>query len=137
MNLPLFLLNFTNDFEKVYKQRHNTSSKLYWLHILSRVDIKYLCFKNKGIYESKTTLLQYLILLQIEKNQKLSLKNIAENIGCNVNLVLKEISGLIYNKSFNPNLERDKGLLLGDFDENKEFKETDKFWINFNFISKH
>ena len=137
MNLPPFLSSFTNDFENVYKQRHNSHSKLFWLHILSKVDIKYLCFKNNVNYESKTTLLQYLILLQIEKNKKLSLKKIAENIGCQVNTVLEEISGLIYNKSFNPKLERDKGLLLGNFDENKEFKETDEVWFNFDFKNDH
>ncbi len=133
MRLPPLLSSFIEDFENVYKKRHNSHAKLNWLHILSRVDIKYLCFKNNENYESTTTLLQYLILLQIEKNQKLSLKQIAENIGCQVNVVLEEISGLIYNKSFNPNSERDKGLLLGNFDEKKGFKETDEVWFNFDF----
>ena len=134
MILPSFLSSFTEDFEDVYKQRHSYV-KLYWLHILSKVVIKYLWFDNK--YESSSTLLQYLILLQIEKNKKLSLRQIAENIGCQVNVVLEEISGLIYNKSFNPNLERDKGLLLGNFDEKEGFKETDEVWFNFDFKNDH
>ena len=95
-----------------------------------------MCFKNKN-YESQTTLLQYLILLEIEKNEILSLKKIAENIGCEINLILKEISGLIFNKSFNPNLERDKGLLLGNFNEKEEFKETDEVCFNFDFNYEH
>ena len=134
MILPSFLSSFTNDFEDVYKQRHSYV-KLYWLHILSKVVIKYLWFDNK--YESTSTLLQYLILLQIEKNKQISLRQIAENIGCQVNVVLEEISGLIYNKSFNPNLERDKGLLLGNFDEKEGFKETDEVWFNFDFKNDH
>ena len=73
MILPPLLSSFTEDFEKVYKERHK-NVKLNWLHILSKVDIKYLCFKNNENYTSTTTLLQYLILLQIEKNKKLSLK---------------------------------------------------------------
>jgi hypothetical protein len=136
MNLPPLLSSFANDFENIYKQRHSSHSKLFWLHKLSTVKIKYICFNNNN-YESQTTLLQYLILLEVEKNQKLSLKKIAENIGCEINLILKEISGLIFNKSFNPNLERDKGLLLGNFDEKAEFKETDEVWFNFDFKNEH
>jgi hypothetical protein len=136
INLPPLLSSFANDFENIYKQRHQSHSKLFWLHKISTVNIKYLCFKNKN-YESQTTLLQYLILLEIEKNEILSLKKIAENIGCEINLILKEISGLIFNKSFNPNLERDKGLLLGNFNEKEEFKETDEVCFNFDFNYEH
>ena len=135
MNLPTFLSNFTNDFETLYIKRHNYS-KLYWLHNLSKLDIKYICFEKK--YESKSTLLQFLILLQIEKNQKMTLGKIAENIGCKVNLVLEDISGLIFNQSFNPQHQKDKGLLLGNFDDKKtEFKETDEVWFNFEFKNNH
>ena len=135
MNLPPFLSNITNDFETIYVKRHNYS-KLFWLHTLSKVDIKYICFEKN--YESKSTLLQFLILLQIEKNQKITLKNIAENIGCKVNLVLEDISGLIFNQSFNPQHKKDKGLILGNFeDKTTEFKETDEVWFNFEFKNNH
>ena len=30
-------------------------------------------------------------------------------------------------------MEKDKGLLLGNFDEKTEFKETDEVWFNFEF----
>ena len=135
MNLPPFLSSFTNDFETIYAKRHNYS-QLNWLHNLSKVDIKYICFKNN--YESKSTLLQFLILLQIEKNEKITLGKIAENIGCKVNLVLEDISGLIFNKSFNPQQQKDKGLILGNFDEKTiEFTETDEVWFNFEFKNNH
>ena len=75
-----------------------------------------------------------MILLQIEKYQKLTLEKIAQNIGCNVKLVLKDISGLIFNISFNPQHKKDKGILMGNFDdEKKEFKETDEVWLNYDF----
>ena len=78
-----------------------------------------------------------MILLQIEKYKKLSILKIAENIGCKVNLVLDDINGLIFNPTYNPQHLKDKGLLLGNFDENnKTFKETDEFWFNFDFNSK-
>ena len=135
MNLPTFLSNFTNDFETLYIKRHNYS-KLYWLHNLSKLDIKYICFEKK--YESKSTLLQFLILLQIEKNEKITLGKIAENIGCKVNLVLEDISGLIFNQSFNPQHQKDKGLLLGNFDDKTiQFKETDEVWFNLEFKNNH
>ena len=135
MNLPSFLSNFTNDFEAIYIKRHNCS-KLHWLHYLSKVDIKYICFEKK--YESKSTLLQFLILLQIEKNQKITLEKIAENIDCKVNLVLEDISGLIFNQSFNPQHQKDKGLLLGNFDDKTtKFKETDEVWFNNEFTNNH
>ena len=52
MKLPPLLSSFIEDFEIVYKKRHNSHAKLNWLHILSRVDIKYLCFKNNENYSS-------------------------------------------------------------------------------------
>jgi len=135
MEIPPFLSAFTDDIEKIYKQRYHNHSKLFWLHGLSKVEIKYLCFKDN--YFSKSTLLQFLILLQIEKFKKLSILKIAENIGCKVNLVLDDINGLIFNPTYNPQHLKDKGLLLGNFDENnKAFKETDEFWFNFDFNSK-
>jgi len=135
MTIPPFLSAFTDDFEKIYKQRYHSHTKLFWLHGLSNIEIKYLCFKDN--YFSKSTLLQFLILIQIEKYQKLSILKITENIGCKVNLVLTDIYGLIFNPTYNPQHLKDKGLLLGNFDENnKAFKETDEFWFNFDFKSK-
>ena len=132
MKIPPFLQKLTDDFTTFYKNRFD-SRKLIWLNGLSRIEMQYLCFKN--IYKSKSTLLQYLILLELEKFKKLSIKKIAENIGCNVNSVLNDIMGLISNPSFNINNKKDKGILLGNItDENKEFKETDDIWINFDFI---
>ena len=134
MSIPTFLSAFTDDFENIYKQRYHNHTKLFWLHGLSKIEIKYLCFKDN--YFSKSTLLQFLILLQIEKNNRLSILKIAENIGCKANLVLDDIYGLIFNPTYNPQHLKDKGLLLGNFDEkNKTFKETDEFWFNFDFKS--
>ena len=133
MELSPLLKLFVEDFENIYKQRYNYH-ELIWLNALSKIDIKYLCFKNNENYVSKSTLLQYLILLQIEKFQKMTLGKIAQNIGCNVKYVLKDISGLIFNISFNPQHKKDKGILLGNFDDKKEeFNETDEVWFNYDF----
>ena len=119
---------FIDDFVKIYKSRYNSC-----INGLSKINIKYLCFKNNN-YESKSTLLQYLILVDIEKYQKLALEKIAENIVYKVSLILEDISGLIFNQSFNPQHKSDKGILLGHFDEKTiDFKWTDEVWFNFNF----
>ena len=133
MKIPPLLNQLAEDFENIYKNRYDFR-KLIWHNELSRIEIEYLCFENKKKYKSKSTLVQYLILLELEKFKKLSIKKIAENIECNVNLVLNDIIGLISNPSFNKDNQKDKGIILGNFtNENNEFKETDEFWINFNF----
>ena len=60
---------------------------------------------------------------------------IGENIGCKVDLIIEDISGLIFNPSFNPHHQKDKGILLGNFEDNKnEFNPNDEVWFNYDFI---
>ena len=136
IKLSPFLSFIVDDYEKKYIQRHYYQ-KLFWYHGLSKVTIEYLCYKKNdknNNHISISTLIQYLILLQIEKYQKLSLKKIAENIGCKVDLILEDISGLIFNPSFNPHHQKDKGILLGNFEDNKnEFNPNDEVWFNKDF----
>ena len=136
IKLSPFLSFIVDDYEKKYIQRHYYQ-KLFWYHGLSKVTIEYLCYKKNdknNNHISISTLIQYLILLQIEKYQKLSLEKIAENIGCKVDLILEDISGLIFNPSFNPHHKKDKGILLGNFEDNKnEFNPNDEVWFNKDF----
>ena len=88
-----------------------------------------MCFKN--IYISTSALPQYLTLLQLEKYKTLTLAKIAKLLGCHIDIILKDISGLVFNPSFNPNGEKTKSLILGTFNEKtKDFKETDEISIN-------
>ena len=131
IDLPKFLKFCVEDFEKFYLKKHN-GQKLMWCFGLSKIDIQYLCFKNKNI--STSTLPQFLALLQLEKYETLSLSKIAELLGCHINTILTDISGLVFNPSFNPHGEKSKGLILGTFNEKtKEFKETDEISFNKNF----
>ena len=131
IEIPKFLSVCIDDFEKFYYRKHN-GQKLMWCLGLSKLEIQYLCFKNKNI--STSTLPQYLALLQLEKYNKLTLSKIAEILGCHINTILTDISGLVYNPSFNPQGQKEKGLILGTFDDkNKEFKETDEIYFNNNF----
>ena len=131
IELPKFLSKCVEDFETFYLKKHS-GQKLMWCFGLSKIDIQYLCFKNKNI--STSTLPQFLTLLQLEKYQSLTLGKIAEILGCHINTILTDISGLVFNPSFNPQGHRDKGLILGNFDDKKkEFKETDEISFNKNF----
>ena len=105
---------------------------LVWCFGLSKIDIQYLCFKNKNI--STSTLPQFLTLLQLEKYNSLTLAKISEILGCHINTILNDISGLVYNPSFNPQGKKGKGLILGNFNDiTKEFKETDEISFNKDF----
>ena len=131
IEIPKFLSACVADFENFYLNKHS-GQKLIWCFGLSKIDIQYLCFKNKNISTSK--LPQFLALLQLEKYQSLTLSKIAELLGCHIDTILTDISGLVYNPSFNPQGQKEKGLILGNFDdEKKEFKETDEISFNKNF----
>ena len=131
IELPKFLNFCINDFENFYLRKHN-GQKLMWCLGLSKIEIQYLCFKNKII--SSSTLPQFLTLLQLEKYKTLSLSKIAEILGCHINTILTDVSGLVFNPSFNPQSIKEKGLIIGTFDiKNKEFKDSDEISFNTNF----
>ena len=131
IEIPKFLSVCVDDFVKFYIKNHS-SRKLVWCFGLSKIDIQYLCFRNKNI--STSTLPQFLTLLQLEKYNSLTLAKIGEILGCHINTILNDISGLVYNPSFNPQGKKEKGLILGNFNDiTKEFKETDEISFNKDF----
>ena len=131
LELPKFLKVCKDDFEQFYLRKHS-GQKLMWCLGLSKIEIQYLCFKNKNI--STSTLPQFLILLNLEKYKNATISKLAEMLGCHISTVLNDISGLAYNPSFNPQSIKEKGLILGTFDANtKEFKESDEISFNYNF----
>ena len=74
-NLPTFLQACIFDFERFYFKNHS-GQKLLWCFGLSKIDIQYLCFKNKNI--CITTLPQYLALLHLEKYNTLTITKITK-----------------------------------------------------------
>ena len=128
-----FLQFCLTDFENFYLNKHQ-GQKLIWCLGLSKIEIQYLYLKNKNI--SVSTLPQLLSLLLLEQKKELSLGTIAQMLGCQLNTITTDIQGLVYNPSFNPHGQADKGVILGSFNpETKEFKEGDKISINMNFTS--
>ena len=74
----------------------------------------------------------------LEKKKKLDLQQISQLLGCNVQKVLYDIRGLIFNPSYNQKGQIDKGVIIADIDQNtKEFKPTTEISINKNFSVTH
>ena len=142
LKLPKLFSSCIEDFENYYFIKHKENG-LRWVLDISYVEIQYLYLKNKNI--SISSLIQILVLLELEKNEALTIKKIAENIGCNTGYVLSHIDGLFFNPSFNPKYEKDKGVIISknvqstDINENTEIKINPDFnfcKIKFNTISK-
>ena len=132
IKLPIFLSSALEDFEKYYLKRHQ-EQKLLWCLGLSTIEIQYLYLNNKNI--SISTLPQFLSLLEIEKNRKINIAKIAENLEMNVKELLNDIQGLVFNTSFNIKGQADKGIILKVSNpKSKEFTEADEIIINTNFI---
>ena len=131
--MPNYLSSCLDDFQNFYKLKHQ-AHQLIWCLGLSKLEINYLYLKNKNI--STSTLPQLLVLLALEKHEKLSIKMIAQICGCSITRIINDIQGLVLNPSFNPHCEQNKGIVIGSFDaKKKEFKESDEISINKNFVS--
>ena len=129
IEIPKFLQFYMDDFENYYLNKYNSvPRKLNWLLGLSRLNIEYLYLKNKNI--SISTLPQLLILLCLEKYNKLSIEKISEKLKCGVKIIINEVKGLIYNPNFNPNKEINKGVILPN---KKEIDNTTEISINKDF----
>ena len=133
LEMPPFLTYCLVDFEKFYLNRHQ-GHKLMWCLGLSKLEIQYLYLKSKNV--SVSTLPQLLTLLNLEKKGEMSIAEIAGLLGCQTSTIINDISGLVYNPSFNSHGEANKGIIIGSFNgQTKEFKEIDKISINKNFVS--
>ena len=132
LELPKFLSCCMEDFQSFYLKNHS-GQKLLWCLGLSKLDVQFLYMKNKNI--GITTLPQFLTLLQLEKYESLTIGKVAEFLGCQPSIVLTDIHGLVFNPSYNPQGQPEKGVIIGTFNaKTKEFKESDTISINKNFV---
>ena len=135
ISIPPFLKACLDDFEDYYIKRHQ-QTKLIWCLGLSKIEIQHLKLKNKNI--STSTIIQLLSLLYLENRGKLSLQSISQILGCNVQKVINDVRGLIFNPNFNPKGQIDKGVILANLDpKTKEFKPETEISINMNFSVNH
>ena len=132
IEIPKFMSFCMEDFEKFYLKKHS-GQKLIWCLGLSKLDVQFLYLKNKNI--AIMTLPQILTLLQLEKFGSITIGKVAELLGCNVGTVITDLHGLVFNPSYNPQGQAEKGVIIGSFNSQaKEFKENDKIDINKNFV---
>ena len=98
------------------------------------MEVKFIYLNNKPI--SNSTLPQFLCLLNLEKYEKSTIEKLSELLGCTVQTLISDIQGLIFNTTFNPKGQIDKGVILANIDPaTKEFKPTTEVSINKNFSS--
>ena len=132
IEIPPFLQFCIDDFKNYYINKYQ-DKKLIWCLGLSKLEIQYLYLEPKKI--SISTLPQLLTLLYLEKYEKLTLEKISGLLGCNIKIILNDISGLVFNPSFNPKREVNNGVILADIDpETKEFQNTTEISINKGFL---
>ncbi len=123
-NLNDYILSYNDFFSKTFSNR-----KLIWCYGYCTVEIKYLYLSREFI--SSSSFIQYSILLTLEKFNKLTITKISEYLGINSYIIINEINGLIFNKSFNPNNDCNKGVLIGDFKDT--INENNEVQLNYNF----
>ena len=129
--LPKLLSFCLDDFQNFYLNKYK-EKKLFWCLRFSKVEIQYLYLEKQ--YISFSLLSQLLCLLLLEQKGELSLENISQLLECDINTIINDIQGLVYNPSFNPTGLGDKGIIIGSFNkEKKEFKKDDKIMINKDF----
>ena len=131
IEIPPFMKFCIDDFENYYINKYK-EKKLIWCLGLSKLEIQYLYLESQKI--SISTLPQFLTLLCLEKYEKLTLEKISELLGCNIKIILKDINGLIFNPSYNPKSEINKGVIIANIEQEiKEFKNTTEISINKDF----
>ena len=131
IEIPIFLSSCMKDFENYYLKK-NIGHKLIWCLGYSKLEIQFLYLKIKNI--SVSTLIQYLILLHLEKYGALTIEQLSFLLNCQVSTILKDIHGLVFNPTYNPNGDINKGVIIGSFiGETKNFKENDTISINKDF----
>jgi hypothetical protein len=129
-DIPPFLSKCVEDFNSFYINRHKTH-KLSWALGLGNMEIQYLYLKKP--YQSVTTLLQYSLLIILEKYEKMEISKIAELLGYNPNIIANEANALIYHISFNPRKSKSSGLISADASEGVDLKPENFIQVNREF----
>ena len=119
--IPKPLSDTLDNFVKYYSDK---GFSLKWYYGYFTLDIKYL-FLDKE-YKSTSTLIQYNILLTLEKNEKLNVLKLSEILNLPVHMIINELFGL--SKIDNKN---SSGIIKGDFEN--EILETSIIELNQNF----
>lgn len=109
--------------------------KLMWVYGLGTVEVKF-NYLNKP-YQSTSTTVQLGIMHQLEKaaleDKQLTIEEITGKLAYNPNLIVSEVSGFIFNPSFNPKKDLKVGIISTDSENDTDFGLQSKVWLNKNF----
>ncbi len=84
--------------------------------------------------EPQSTLIQFLSLLQLEKHEKLKVKEICQLIlHSNEDYVANEINYLIFHPSWNRTKDPKIGIILSDAEGTKSLTPENYVWLNKGF----
>lgn len=127
---PNFLNKCIDDFNGFYIGHHKTH-KLTWAYGLGNIEISYLYLKKP--YQSVSTLVQYCILLNLEKYGEKTISELSELLGHYLAIVTNEANALLYHMSYNPKRALTAGIISSDSKDNLDLKPENKIKINRDF----
>jgi len=135
IEVPPFLNRCMDDFNNFYINRHKTH-KLIWASGLGNIEIQYLYLTKP--YQTVSTLIQLVVFLFLEKHGKLTIQKLSELIGVSTFSTLNEVTGLLYNPTFNPKKSINSGLITANLKKDGEELKTDnEICINKNFTANN
>jgi len=125
------ILDCLETFNKLYVKRHQ-SHRLKWVYGVTSLEIQLL--KLNKPYQAVCTLLQYCILLVLEKHGSLTIKTISDYLNFDTKYVSHEANFLFSNATFNQKRICTLGVILPDnHTDGKEITEDAKISINKGF----
>ena len=124
--IPTSLSDYIDNFRKYYSEKGNS---LRWCYKYFTLEIKYLYLSKE--YISTSNLIQYYILLNLEKYNKITILQLSEILKFPSSILISEINGLIFNETFNPTFDKNNGIIKGNFDN--EIKEDNEIELNLDF----
>ncbi len=101
------------------------------LNLKGNIEIQYLKLKKQ--YKSVSTIIQYLILFNLEKYSKITVSKLAELIGIKEDVVANEATFLLYHPSFNPKKSKTQGIILSEAGDGADIEPNNNVWINADF----
>lgn len=128
--IPPFLTKCSEDFSTFYITRHK-NHKLTWAFGLGNLEMQHLALKKP--YQSVSTLVQYCILVTLEKYKTMTIAKIAEILGHNPLIVTNEANALLYHMSFNPKRSKTSGIISANAGDNQDLKPENEISINVEF----
>lgn len=133
--VPPFLNRCMEDFNNFYINRHKTH-KLIWTGGLGNIEIQYLYLSKP--FQSVSTLIQLIIFLSLEKHTTLTVQKLSELIGVSSFTMLNEVTGLLYNPTFNPKKSINNGLITTNLKKDgEELKLNNEISINKHFTANN